>query len=340
MEHRELFASLFSKYLENRCSPEEIDNLMNLLQSEKYKAMALEMIEDELGERAAIPQVDSALKERLDMRIQHIFDMPGGHSIRKLHQPSFWKWVAAACILVALSTGLYRYLLKADSPEKSLVAKAAHYAAPLTGYARYISLPDGSAVVLHAGSKLEYPAEFTGESRDVVLSGEAYFDIAHNPAKPFIIHTGKVKTTVLGTAFNIKSDGKQVIVSVTRGKVKVEDESKVVAVLTPDQQVLYNIPEAAVVLQEVNATTIVTDWTKENMIFNGLSFGDIADLLTKRYGIPIEFKNEALKKCKIRASFSGTETIERVSSVLCAIRNGTFEQRVDGTIVFDGKGCE
>jgi len=145
---------------------------------------------------------------------------------------------------------------------------------------------------------------------------------------------------VLGTAFNIKADEKRVIVSVTRGKVKVEDDRKVLAVLTPDQQVLYDVPESKTAQQKVNANSVVTDWTKEDMVFNGISFEEIAGMLSKRYGASVTFKNPAMKHCKIRASFSGTETIEQVVSVLCGIRNGSYVQMTDGTIALDGEGCE
>jgi len=112
-----------------------------------------------------------------------------------------------------------------------------------------------------------------------------------------------------------------------------------VAVLTPDQQVEYDIKEAAGAQHIVDAETIVTGWTKENMVFDGITFEEIGKILSSRYGVPVRFENEALKKCKIRASFSGTEPLDHVAGVLSAIRNGSFEQITDGTIVFTGEGC-
>ncbi|OJU53943.1 MAG: hypothetical protein BGN96_17045 [Bacteroidales bacterium 45-6] len=72
---------------------------------------------------------------------------------------------------------------------------------------------------------------------------------------------------------------------------------------------------------------------------DGITFEEIGAILSRRYGVPVRFENEALKKCKIRASFSGTEPLDHVASVLSAIRNGSFEQITDGTIVFTGEGC-
>ena len=311
---------------------------MALLQTDEYKVCAGNLIEKQLGQKLDIRQVDFALKERLEQRLQQIRQAEMTRATSRTS--SFGRLLmAAACLILAFTGSLYLFLSTAQKSKSASVAEAASRV-PNAAYTRYLSLPDGSSVVLHAGSKLLYPSEFGKDTREVTLQGEAYFDITHNVSKPFIIHTGKVKTTVLGTAFNIKADDKQVVVSVTRGAVKVENELNVLAVLTPNQQVLYSVPEAKTDRQTVDAVHIVTDWTKEDMVFNGISFEDIAGLLSKRYATPIIFKNEGLKKCKIRASFSGTEKLEQVCNVLCGIRNGNFRQLADGTIELDGESCD
>ena len=339
MENDQLFVKLFNKYLDNCCSPEEVDYLFGLIQSGEYSGLANEMIDKRLKNNPGFDTTDHALKERLDARLTSILDTSSGHAILRRRRLYAWRWVAAASVLLVVFVSIYRSEPKHTSAKAIPVANVPLAAASLAGYTRYITLPDGSSVVLHAGSKLEYPTVFAGKTREVRLSGEAYFDVFHNPAKPFIIHTGSVKTTVLGTAFNIKSDEKKVVISVTRGKVKVEDATRVVAVLTPDQQVEYDIKEAAGAQHIVDAETIVTGWTKENMVFDGITFEEIGKILSSRYGVPVRFENEALKKCKIRASFSGTEPLDHVAGVLSAIRNGSFEQITDGTIVFTGEGC-
>src|SRR5690606_2603405 len=78
----------------------------------------------------------------------------------------------------------------------SKVTKLAH---------QLLLLPDGSTVLLNNNSSLDFPQQFTGDTREVILKGEAYFDIKPDASRPFIIHTGKVKTRVLGTAFNIRA---------------------------------------------------------------------------------------------------------------------------------------
>jgi ferric-dicitrate binding protein FerR (iron transport regulator) len=247
------------------------------------------------------------------------------------------RWAAVLAGVALLSGVLFFSLQRRLSPHKQPAGRQT-----LAGldHSRYVTLPDGSKVVLHAGSHLEYPAAFSGTVREVTLSGEAYFDIQQDRSRGFVINTGSVRTTVLGTAFNIKAypGSHQIVVSVTKGKVKVEDGPKMLAVLTPDQQIVYNIKEATMAQRQVNALDQIS-WTREDMVFESVPFETIAASISKRYHVNITFSNEALKQCLVRASFSGTESLEEVLTVLCTVRNATFTIEDDQHITIDGKGC-
>jgi ferric-dicitrate binding protein FerR (iron transport regulator) len=147
---------------------------------------------------------------------------------------------------------------------------------------------------------------------------------------------------VLGTAFNIQAypDSKDVTVSVIRGKVRVENNQKILAVLTPNQQVTYNSSEAENAgTRKVDAASIITDWTKQDMVFEDVSFQTVADLLSRRYGVSIGFKNGLLAKCTIKAFFNGTEPLDKVLESLCLISNSVFTRFDNGNIILDGEGC-
>ncbi|MBL7696961.1 MAG: FecR domain-containing protein [Chitinophagaceae bacterium] len=340
MQVPQFFADLFRKYLDNTCSPEEAEYFLSLVNSDEYRAYAALLIDRLISGVPEAHNREHDLKARLDQRLHLILENDYSTTFEpapvKRLRP--WRWVAAASIVVMVAAAVYYWMLPQQQPQ--LAANHSLSFTPSVNYTRYLTLPDGSTVVLHSGSKLEFPSSFTGATREVILEGEAYFDISHDPGKPFIIHTGKVKTTVLGTAFNIKADEKHVVVSVTRGKVRVETGSEVLAVLAPNEQVEFNLPEEKTKQQKVNANNIVTDWTKEDMVFNGNTFEEIAGMLSKRYGVNVQVNNESLKNCKVRASFSGTEKLEYVASILCGIKNGEYEQLKDGTIVLNGEGCD
>lgn len=230
----------------------------------------------------------------------------------------------------------------AGSPERSTLAVSEpQIVDQTTNYTRHLTLPDGSTVVLKANSKLDYTGNFSGKSREVILVGEAYFDIRHDENRPFIIHTGEVKTTVLGTAFNINANpqSRKIVIAVTRGKVKVEKRDKVLAILHPNQQVSCTANAVEGELKEVNAEAIVTDWTRQDMVFDGQSFQQIVELLSRRYGVSIRLNNPALEKCSIKAFFNGTESLDKVLDVLCIISNSTFSHPEEHQYLIDGQGC-
>jgi len=255
-----------------------------------------------------------------------------------------WWRMAAAAVLVLLLGSFAWYMVSSRTPKTAIAkVKSPTYEAgeKLTGFIRHITLPDGTHVVLQANSRLDFPEKFMGKAREVTLSGEAYFEVAEDRLKPFIIYTGQVRTTVLGTAFNIRAmpDDKKITVSVTHGKVKVENDRQLLAVLTPNQQVTYQPVTAVVSKDTVNAISLVTDWTKHEMVFEGQSFEEVAALLSRRYGVEIRFKRDGLKRCSIKAFFNGTETLENVINVLCIISNASHSMPDERTVLLDGEGC-
>jgi len=250
-------------------------------------------------------------------------------------------WMAAAVVLVLVLGSLTWHVMGPRRSQPAVAIQQPQAGEKQTGFIRHITLPDGTHVVLQANSQLDYPEKFMGKAREVVLSGEAYFDVAEDKRKPFIIYTGRIRTTVLGTAFNIRAlpDDKKITVSVTTGKVKVEDNRRLLAVLTPDQQVTYRPVTAVVSKDSVNAISLVTDWTKQDMVFEGQSFEEVVTTLGRRYGVEIRFKNEALKKCTIKAFFNGTESLDKVLDILCVISNASHSMPDGKTVLLDGAGC-
>lgn len=256
-----------------------------------------------------------------------------------------WRIAAAVAAFIVLGVAVLKWTRTGEeiqvAENKQAVSSDNTTINKTTDYTRHLTLPDGSTVVLHANSKLDFSGNFSGNTREVILTGEAYFDIKHDAKRPFIIHTGEIKTTVLGTAFNINAypGAKKITISVTRGKVRVEDNKKVLAVLTPDQQVTCNVVAEDAAQLNVDADSVVTDWTKQDMVFEDASFEKVVQLLNRRYGVDIHFKNPALQQCTIKAFFDGTESLEKVLDVLCIISNATHATIDHKAIILEGKGC-
>lgn len=203
---------------------------------------------------------------------------------------------------------------------------------------KQITLSDGSKVWLNEGASLRYPKTFKGQSRTVYLSGEAYFDIQHDQTRPFLIHTGKVLTTVLGTAFNIKADKLKLEVTVTRGKVKVEDGGKLLGILTPNQQVSVNLSTGIATEKTVDAKSVIS-WQDRDLLFDDITFADAAIQLQQHFHVKINFSNEQLKNCRFSGTALNGEHLDKILKVICAFNNATWQTNPDGSITIDGPGC-
>lgn len=202
---------------------------------------------------------------------------------------------------------------------------------------RYLLLPDSSVVLLHPGSEITY--NFNGKVRSLNLVGEAYFDIKHDASKPFVIHTGQITTTVLGTAFNIKAyQGQKVTVTVTRGKVSVSDGNKKVrAVLTPYELVEVDAQNNTLAKKQVASHTTI-GWVKADMQFDELPFRDLANRLEQRYDVKINFTNRLLENCPVTGRFTGTESLQYVLNIIAQSIAASYT--IDGnTVSINGKGC-
>lgn len=192
---------------------------------------------------------------------------------------------------------------------------------------KYVLLPDSTQVWLNAASSLDFPQQFDSRQRVVYLSGEAYFDVKHADKIPFVIQTGKVTTTVLGTAFNIKAypGRKDVIVSVSRGKVKVNFDNLEVATLTRGQRVKVN----NTVLKPAEKKPAVNEaasWQQGNLAYDDETMEDIIADLERVYDVRIRIANLSVNQMRISTGFERGKGVEQALTVLCKLTETVFNQ--------------
>jgi len=320
---KEEFRKLVERYLDGTATFEErraLESYYTLFDSAPDASGIL--TEDQLEE------LGDRMKERISGRLR-----PAAQPF--FRRPYFRAAAAAAVLLV----GIWLTLTYAPRHKKIAdpIAATSISDRPVN---RFMTLPDGSTVILHGDSRLEVDENFNQSERIVRLTGEAYFDVAHNPDTPFIIYTGKIKTTVLGTAFNIAAwPGQQdIIVSVTRGKVRVEDENRVIAVLTPDKQVTYNTESAAIGEKPVEAAEAIA-WLQQDMTFDDMTLDELAGHLARRYEVNIAFENPELRKCRVTGRFSGTETLEEVMRTLSILMKTQYTITGKDVLIEGERNC-
>lgn len=206
---------------------------------------------------------------------------------------------------------------------------------------RQVLLPDGSAVWLNAGSKLQYHPSTFAANREIWLQGEAYFEVKAHTAAGFSVHAGKLVTQVLGTSFNINAyhSSEQVQVTVASGKVAVRDSLQQLATLLPDEQLTYTTAGGLFTKQTVAAADLVA-WISGQLVFHRRPFGEVAAVLEQQFGTPIRFANPAIKDCEVTASFKSDVSLKQMLDMLTVINGNTLNKNEGGYLIGGKAACK
>lgn len=210
-----------------------------------------------------------------------------------------------------------------------------------------ITLPDGSRIWLNADSRLKYPPRFTGNTRTVELAGEAFFDVAHNPKKPFIIRLASGTIRVLGTSFNVRAypGDSTVETTVVTGKVAFVPKKPVerideatgsspdTVLILPDRRVVQSLNTQQVKTLPTNPA-LQTGWRTDELVFRNTPLGEVAKTLERWYGIPVDVAEPELRQYPLTGTFRH-QSIREVMDVIARTRAIQVEQRDDRYILTD-----
>jgi transmembrane sensor len=329
---------LYRKYTDGQITPDELKEFWLLIRELSDN----DLLDDEI--LAFQKQLESEFRHSAtpSRKHQHILD----ELLRKAAQGADFAnhyrnkksgrkklWVAAAIIACLLLGGWYlvtQTKVLETQVNKKLVQNSGH---------RQYLLPDGTKVTVNIGSVLQYPPVFSDSLREVVLSGEGYFEVAHDPHKPFIVRTGKYTTRVLGTVFNIKAypESEAIAVTVEEGKVQVNEGHKQIAILTPNNQLVVNKHDGKFNQVKVNAIAI-TEWKNEDIVFQNISLGDAAFFLEKRFGVQIKFTSEIAKACVFTGTYTSSDGLDQIIDIVTTVTGNEWKK--EGNVIWiTGDGC-
>jgi ferric-dicitrate binding protein FerR (iron transport regulator) len=331
------FKYLFKKYLNSTCSPSELNELFELIHNETHSKELQELLESVWSDisPAAADDPDTALQEhRYQLLLNTISRETKTYSFEK-KKSKLLAWSAAAVLLSAICTGIL-FLNRGKRTDRPAVEARAASKTP--SYVQIIKLSDGSTVYLNKNSHLSYPAGFSGEKREVSLSGEAYFDVSDDKKHPFLVYAGGTVVHVLGTAFNIKTGAAGVQVTVTRGKVRVTTREKLLGVLLPDMQISYDSLTKRISRSSLNAMTAVL-WKEPDLIMENTTLAEAARMISEHYGVNIELLDDRIKNCRFSVSFLNTTGLDQVINVVSQLNNLTVNKENDHKILLSGPGC-
>ncbi|MEP6929617.1 MAG: FecR domain-containing protein [Flavobacterium sp.] len=228
-------------------------------------------------------------------------------------------WMMAASIL--LLAGLAGFF---SISSETITTK--QYAAKLGEHTK-IRLSDGTQIWLNAGSLLKYPSKFKGDTREVYLTGEAFFDVAKDKKHPFIIHTDKMDTKVLGTSFNVQAYPGQATqeVSVLTGRVNVKstvtDENVYV---TPGQKVVFKSKNSSLHAFSNIPMNSISLWRKNIIVFEDTPLPEVVATINRNYNIAISVENKNLNNLRISAYFKELPA-DQIIGLVCNIINANYK---------------
>lgn len=189
-----------------------------------------------------------------------------------------------------------------------------------------LTLADGTRVWLNSRSELRYPVSFTGDRREVALSGEAYFEVTKDEAHPFVVAVNDMEVKVLGTRFNVNAQSEGFVKTVlVEGCVNVKGKEGQV-VLHPNQMAEYREGDGRLHVANVDVLPYVA-WKDGNFIFKGESLGSIMDKLSVWYDLDVFYTNEELKDIRLSGNLLRYEDVTKLFSSFERISAARFGVR-------------
>ncbi|HRP55477.1 FecR domain-containing protein [Agriterribacter sp.] len=315
---------LLRQYENNRCSQEELEELFYYIRNTRsseasLKRMVRKIYDDIRKNHPSFTYVDE--NGRLVLTEPDQVNVATGKQIRKkkIKTPVLIVLVAAI-LMVSAAVWLLRRDMDGHTKAHRNTAIVLTKKFSERSEQKYLLLPDSTEVWMNAASSLEFPDEFNNNKREVLLNGEAFFKVKHVPDKPFIIHTGKVSAIVSGTSFNIKAypGQKELIISVSRGRVNVEQNQNIVATLTKGQQVKIDNAEEKITEKNI-AVSKIAAWRQGDMIYDDEVFTDIVADLERIYNVNIDIVSKDVPQLRISASFRKDIGISQALLIFCKL---------------------
>ena len=238
-----------------------------------------------------------------------------------------YKYAAAACMLFFISLVGYNAL-----KQTAVDANPMTLTQTVPDEIRLLRLSDGTRIWVNQNTQIRYPSRFSGNTREIMLNGEAFFEVAKDSARPFIITSGAITTTVLGTSFSVKAyDLNRPQVSVRTGKVKVA---------TLHNSVYLERGDAAMYLDDnkfirkTKASAMEPEWKKILLDIDGLKLGQLMDELQNDHNFSIQYATNDIKELKIEGSLdTRLPPSEMLQSIAFALQLNIEEKSLNTFVI-------
>lgn len=312
--------SIIRKFFGNEL-PESIQDAFRRWWVQPENRREKDLVMEEIWEETPSVATEKTVRElkKIQKQIRETDEV--GDTNRRI-LPRIFPRVAAILLLPLLGAAITYLILQSDTSVGQ--PEMAECFVP-NGERRQIELSDGTKVWLNSGSLLIYAKPFTGDKRSIYLNGEASFDVAKNPHKPFIVKTAHMDVEALGTLFNVCAypDQETTIATLQHGKIRIltDLEKDTACILSPNEQLVYNHRLASTSRTQVDAARVL-QWKNGYLTFQSASFEQIAKTLERRFDITINYETGRFAGRCFTLKFNPDENLGQILEVMKELIKG------------------
>lgn len=342
MKYNEEIRRLFKTYLEGNASCRQEEELLHYLESGNTDDKQLSDLIEEAWVAEPSLREDSS---EIDQEFEAIFAKVAHKQQKKNQRFQIWKYAASVLLVTSVALGWYSYQ---QNQVKHVETIEMLSRTTRRGEKVKIILTDSTVVYLSGSSTLRWPARFVkGHNRNIHLEGEGFFEVKQDALSPFMVYSGNIQTSVLGTSFNVCAYPADQLFSVTvkTGKVRVSESHqgvlKGLSLLTAGMKLDYNNMDQKYVVNTVRAEN-VSSWTANRFIFIDTDLKTMLDKLEHYYNVRFDLKSECLPKGRqFNATFE-QKNIKQIMEQVQMMSGGNIHYKIiNGTLIkVWGEGCK
>lgn len=327
---------LLDKFFKKECTEDEVKQVLRWFEKEKITEINTwkDLWTSQVSQEIFPTEEQRQMLDKIHQAIEKERSLPYRRYTPKTNDR--YTGIAAAILLVIVSSLALAYFGLFNSAPSGFKAEQIVVKENPWGMKKVFHLHDSSTMYLNSGSRVEYAGYFT-DKREILLAGEAYFEVKKNPEMPFIVRAGELTATALGTSFNVSSfeDDGTITVSLTSGKIQIDyrDNPENRLILMPGEQVVLNQNTGDLTKKTFDIEEI-TAWTRNKLVFKNASLAKVVKELERWYGVTITIEN-GHSGAGEHWNYSGEFTNESLRNVL----NGISYVK-DFTFKLEGKHAE
>lgn len=321
------FLKLLTGYLRNTLNASDRALLQQWYDSFDEEKREVPGLENESSEEQ--------LKQELHSRIYRTIRQPGRPVERKLIP---FRRIAAAVTIIVIAGIAFRMLVKPGSHQQPIQLAQETYREISTGVrqVKRVQLPDSSIIHLNANSKIRIPHLFASTNRQVYLDeGEAFFEVAKDPDRPFLVNASSLIIKVLGTSFNVRSyrNLDHVTITVATGQVQVSDSLQKRNVLKANQQFTYNKLSTSSTVSAADPDR-QESWKTGVVYLEKAGFNELALAMYNIYGIRLKSEHLHTNNFSYNLTIRSDRSLKETMDLICFIHNTKFRRQDNDVIIY------